>query len=808
MDTLLLGDSPIVGAKGVQRWLTTARDAHLVDAASVSDAAQAIEDVCNIWGGAYHLLVPIPHETDGLPPHWMRLVADTDVSRTAVRGQLPIPADKPRGDIGGYWVTDSRGDTPLAVLARMHRPAAELRTVRTANDVELNDPWAIAYLATWGRLPTYIDPQALRLAGLRTDVSYTDVIGVDSSRPADPGAVDLLQSLRDPQTTTAAQVSCIRLGLASAPLGSQFEGIEPSFPLRFHRARECGPNLVVVYEPGSVEDLCLLWHLRAVHGLPAGLPLGVPVTTDVPTALTYWWNEFAMRSWGLRSTKCHLVSVSVPLEALSEIALAAGQQWSAIPWHEVLQPSWGCGVSSSEVAMFENGRAELLGVHPNEENALGADTIDDLRGSLEVVITPIGGRLPASQTLVAADITAHYRGGAVLQVGGTRETLTVRWPTGLTVLDAVMRDRGLRCQPSGPGRLAETLLSRAYDIGGLGPLFDPGSQELLQRLGERHGMNWFKRQLRTVLSIDTPPDASIEERLEKIEANVEEMAGSPSDEEQTDISFDDVRRVFPNTGAAEAWLAWADEAGLLLRGTRIRCQHCLAHSWRPVAEIAPPVICRGCGATINRPFGYNTIKFRFRASEMLLRLLKSDAIVHALAFRFFADLFRPHFHEVGPIFGGYPGVTILQPGQRDPIGEVDDLFLMIDGGLGIGECKTRAAGLTTEEIDKLAKLAETLGASWTFTATLDSSSQCGPEWRINPTKGRIPHFALTAEHLFDLAPINTVGTTPLGWRTTYLATGGDQPLTDDEHHDQVIQWLRRYADWNRNRGVPWWRAEQ
>ena len=131
-----------------------------------------------------------------------------------------------------------------------------------------------------------------------------------------------------------------------------------------------------------------------------------------------------------------------------------------------------------------------------------------------------------------------------------------------------------------------------------------------------------------------------------------------------------------------------------------------------------------------------------------------------------------------------------------------------ESGLGIDECKTRSAGLTGEEIDKLPRLAQTLEASWTFTATLDTSSQCGPEWQINRTSGGIPHFPLSAEHLFDLAPINTVGTTPLGWRTTYLATGGAQPLTDEEHHDQVVQLLRRYEDWSRNRGVPWWRAER
>lgn len=42
-----------------------------------------------------------------------------------------------------------------------------------------------------------------------------------------------------------------------------------------------GSNIVVVYEPGSVADFCLLWMLRAAHGFANRLPLGVPTTADV-----------------------------------------------------------------------------------------------------------------------------------------------------------------------------------------------------------------------------------------------------------------------------------------------------------------------------------------------------------------------------------------------------------------------------------------------------------------------------------------------------------------------------------------------
>jgi hypothetical protein len=61
--------------------------------------------------------------------------------------------------------------------------------------------------------------------------------------------------------------------------------------------------------------------------------------------------------------------------------------------------------------------------------------------------------------------------------------------------------------------------------------------------------------------------------------------------------------------------------------------------------------------------------------------------------------------RVGPLFGGYPGIRLRQPDANNPLGEVDVLFVMIDRRVGIGECKTRAAGLTGSEVEKLRTLA-------------------------------------------------------------------------------------------------------
>lgn len=803
---LLLGDTPLHGSVGVQRWLTPERNVHLVNPSSGDDAAGAIESACNIWGGAYHVLVPVPDGATDIDEPWRTLAALTDPSWTAVRGRLPIPESQGRKRLGGTWVENSgHGDLALAVLAYSEKPDRGYRTVRVANEIPTSDPWWLAYTGVWGRLPATIDANSLRYSGLLTDLGYSDVLTVDDSVPAECGAADLLQSLRNPQWMTGTDLSCVKLGRASAPLGSQFGAERPDLPIRFHEARECGPNIVVVYEPGSVTDLCLLWHLRAVHGLRPGFPLAIPTTADLEKELAYWWQERAMQPWGLRPTVAYLTSSSVSFADLEKIAEGAGQQWSAIAWQQLLQPSWGCGISSSEIVAFEDGEAQILGLHPVEEAALGRDVLENVAHSLELVVRPNGRALPASMTLARGSLFEAYRGGAVLQQGRTRETISFRWPTGLTVVDAVLRDRRLRSEPSAPGRVAQTLLEQTEDIGGLVPLMLPDILSLLDELSERHGMNWFKRKLRHVLDIGEPVPDDVATRLDRIEEQVRSLAGTPAEEERSSATFDDVKRALGGDRAAtEAWLEWADAAGLLVRGVIVKCGRCSAALWRSVHELTPAVICPSCGRRIERPHGNDLLKFRYRATEFLLRLMKDDALVHALTLRFVSELFSPSFNQVGPIVGAYPGVTILSPERPDPVGEADVLFVMLDGGLGVGECKSSAAGLTQEELDKLGRLADLTSATWTFTATLEPAAMCGPVWRASPTAGRLPHYALTAEHLLDPVPINALGSEPLAWRPAFVRHGSSEPQTAEEHAHHVISTVREFPRWQAKRGKQWW----
>jgi hypothetical protein len=102
------------------------------------------------------------------------------------------------------------------------------------------------------------------------------------------------------------------------------------------------------------------------------------------------------------------------------------------------------------------------------------------------------------------------------------------------------------------------------------------------------------------------------------------------------------------------------------------------------------------------------------------------------------------------VFGAYPGVEFRKPDSTQVAAEADVLVILRNGELMVGECKTNARGLNQEELEKLWAAADQVGARATFVATLDRASNCGSEWRFTEAPSGRQHFALTAEHLFDL----------------------------------------------------------
>jgi hypothetical protein len=146
---------------------------------------------------------------------------------------------------------------------------------QTCRGISTDHPWYLAYLAVLGDLPSLPDSMN-SWNNLRPDLTYQDVLTVRSIEE-DVGAAGLLACLRDYTATSAVNLTRVRL---SSGLQASFnQGLlreESRFEWDEDRiARHYGPNIVVVYKPGSVEDLALIWNLRArfAHAFPSRCPL-------------------------------------------------------------------------------------------------------------------------------------------------------------------------------------------------------------------------------------------------------------------------------------------------------------------------------------------------------------------------------------------------------------------------------------------------------------------------------------------------------------------------------------------------------
>jgi hypothetical protein len=508
-----------------------------------------------------------------------------------------------------------------------------------------------------------------------------------------------------------------------------------------------GSNIVVVYEPGSVADLCLLWTLRSAHGVPRGLPLAIPRSTDVVSELATWTDlgdrpRFAPKLRGL-GRPWALTSASVAADELAAMAAEAGNPWEVVPFGDLLQPPARASRTSVDIAHFVDGAATAAVwgptdrdiVHGRPPAAFGVD----LRGRTSVA----NKSLPRLRSLRPGWFTGGgwVAGGFDRPVGSDSDTVEVEWPSGWAVLQAAAADHGLKIRPSRPGQAAAALLGRMGSFEALDPLKDDQILGHLERLGERVGISWFRSRLRGIQSALAAESEDAATRSARLEALVDELVVPPVDDAQHELTASQLQSAF-KLSPARSWLEWAESTGLIVRGARIECHRCGTKAWRPAAELAPPVICAGCGQPIQRPFPADTLTFRYRASRLLIEVEASDALPHLICAAWWVAMFRDG------LYGVYPGVEFLDGDAL--IGEVDVVLLLRNGMLALGECKRRPNGLHSKDLENLDVIADRVRAAWTFAATLGWAEEAPTLWqtlrRDLPERRR---FALCAEQLFE-----------------------------------------------------------
>jgi hypothetical protein len=257
----LLDDRRLDGDVDVECLLGPTIGAVLLDRADFAAAIRTIESLCENWGGACTRLYPVDRETDALPEDLFNDFSSGDVHAVAGADVL-APAFEREGQ-RDLFLVDRPGTIGTSLLSVL-LATSHLSDVRvTVTDVDPSDPWSLSYAVALGTLrDESFTEHELRSHRLRPGASWNDLIDI-RREPAAPSATDLLSRLRENRRITPVRLSRTMLDLYISGRNQGIGGDESPLP-RLHVTKQLvGPNLVVMYEPGSVEDLALLWNLRA-----------------------------------------------------------------------------------------------------------------------------------------------------------------------------------------------------------------------------------------------------------------------------------------------------------------------------------------------------------------------------------------------------------------------------------------------------------------------------------------------------------------------------------------------------------------
>lgn len=772
METL----SPALRGLLSQRLLNGQHETHIVlrperpaRPVAVGDLAGALDEIaraCQVWGGAGNPLLPI---SDGAYPSSYQRVLDYE-QFDYVGGLQEIEVALP------HRVEERRPTDFPALLIAAHRARDLWRPVQ-ACDLAFDDPWRPIYAAVLGVLPDLLDQKLIQLHFLREGLAHDDVIPVE--RVSVNGSIeDLTNRLTDHDHLTPRRFANVNLAAGMNPDTSYIGRVNPVIPRPNEERRAAGPNIVVAMSPGSVEDLALLWNLRAAHGDARVLPIGVPVDQITDSALRHLQEPGRAAMFGLGGGPIRLTSATIDVARLT--ALAKSVPSVVVLDHESLL-TWGPapGRPRSHVTTWNRGRTRLPPLSEGDEDLLRTAYTAARSPALLLDVTVRDAPLPTDPTLRGVDHFARFQAGAAqISVPQRRrsETVEVRWISSWTALAAVAQSRGLQLRESQPGIAARTLIEAVGNIQQTHAFADHSLIALLYRMAEVSGMSWWKQRWTAVhreLLQAGMSEVDIEQAANR--GGRDEPVVAPPGEGRALPFQEFVRALNHNQDAAEAWVSWAERRHLLVRGVDIKCDTCGAPTWLPMAAIPPPVVCAACGREIFHPYGQRQMNFTYRLGEPIRRVLETDSLGHVLTLRWLVSLLRDR-----GLIGAHPGVEFIDPTSGQTIGEADVALLMQNGTIIPVEVKRRAAGVTDDNERLMDTLADALAAPWDVLAVTEPARDCPdlpPRGRRWPDR---PRLLLTTDQIFEGYTIWGMGSDPFGW----------EPSTED--HDRKR--ARQFAD--------------
>jgi hypothetical protein len=759
----LLDESRLSGVFGIRRELGPRNLAIFIDKSKLASAVEAIGTACQLWGGGAFALIPMEVNgmTSVLSPFWEDFLARFDPDWVDL-ANLPQPA-MPKG-VGDHIASPGVGQPLLGVALNQERNPEDWRLLDVC-DIEVSSPWLSGYIGTLGWLPTHPTKAILDAARFRPDLKFEDFLNIKRSTPSTPGIDDLVERLQLGSAMTPAQLSLAFLDRFPVQTSYRLVNVDPLLPEPNAIAERHGRQIAVIYQPGNVEDLCLLWNLRASHGQPPDLPLGLPATESIGDLIMQLQMVYSSRGGAFQIGQLALTSASIrhgDLEAMFN------GRFPVIEPIDLLRPWKRPARTTTDLVTFKMGRARVSAWAPSDRDRIGSHETPTRGGGLVAHLEVQPQPLPPLKELADPGgwpFPDGYRhGGWEHKANDANELLEMPWPTGWHVLEQSALRYGLTVRPSAAGLAATALLRQLGGLDAVNLILSPTVVASLERLSERKGMSWFRKEVRDLAGA-VNQNADIPMAMQTIDDHLAALRLRPAEDEVRELTYGQLQHLLRNKAATSNWLEWAEEAGVLIRGVGLRCERCGDRYWRALPEAVPPISCRGCGQIISRPFPPDRLEFRYRASEVVTQSVTFDTPVHLLAMRWFHYFFSRSWGDPSQLFGMYPGVEFMEKGNDRVIGESDLLLVMSGGMLVPGECKRHGAGLNEGEVEKLTRLSERVDAPWSFVATADRSAHCHELWRsVGRRLPEPPRFVLTAEHLFDRTPLWGLGANPFEWK--------------------------------------------
>jgi hypothetical protein len=387
---LLVAD-PVDGDRLITRQLRPRAAAMPVDRTDFAAAARAVVDLCGTWDGGAMPLIPVTPGSE-VDKVWSRMLMESNIDAIQ-RSEILSEVERAKySDMHGHST-----QLLLRIVVDLERKPA----VQSCRGISTDDPWYLAYLAVLGDLPLMPDPMN-SWNNLRPDLTYQDVLTIRSIQQ-DLGAAGLLACLRDHTATSAVDLTRVRL---SSGLQASFNQALLREESRFEWdddriARHYGPNIVVVYQPGSVEDLALVWNLRARFTHLPRFPLALPLTATTERDLQTLMDSGADQR-SVFGPNFALTSFSVDQTDLA--VLGQSRQFDVIePW-QLLRPIYGYCVTPTEMAHFSHGKATVASFSPTDIQALGQSYLGRHQGTWcrvsNFVTNPGALYLPVSDCLI------------------------------------------------------------------------------------------------------------------------------------------------------------------------------------------------------------------------------------------------------------------------------------------------------------------------------------------------------------------------------------------------------------------------